>query len=232
MRDEEYEFFQDCREKKSTAASAFKRRTHTGKGGRVRFPSDYLSIKEFKKMNGETKSYRLNEPMSWDEFKAMPDDLKVMYLNLLIQKYNPSARDIGTMFGVCGQSVINYGKKIGVVFPLRNPTTPWDKEGWLAWVNGVPKATKEEPETVVAEIVQETAEEVPAEEPMAEEVIEPVTEIPCGHGVDIPVRKRAIPSVGNMVFEGLAEDVLETVRMLLGGAKVHISITWDVLDEV
>ena len=34
-------------------------------------------------MSGECKSYRLNSPMSWDEFKAMPDDIKITYIKLL-----------------------------------------------------------------------------------------------------------------------------------------------------
>ena len=44
--DEQYEMIRDSREKKSIAASAFKQKTHCGKGGRVKFPSDYMSKKE------------------------------------------------------------------------------------------------------------------------------------------------------------------------------------------
>ena len=39
-------------------------------------------------MNGECKSYRLNDPMAWKEFKSMPDDLKITYINLLRKKFN------------------------------------------------------------------------------------------------------------------------------------------------
>lgn len=38
----------------------------------------------------------------------------------------------------------------------------------------------------------------------------------------------AVPTTGTMVFEGIAEDVLEAVRVLLGGANVHISINRNV----
>ena len=247
MRDEEYEFFSDCREKKSTAASAFKRRTHTGKGGRVRFPSDHLSKKELEKMNGETKSYRLNEPMSWQEFKAMPEDIQKMYLTLLIKKYNPSASDIGKMMGCCGQSVLNWGKKLGIVFERRGGQTEWDKEGWYAWISGTPKPAEEVTEAEAEEILEILGEEeVPftqkpigqiVEEALAN-VVEEEPEMPkaepvvehhvCKCQMD---RKTVVPMTGNMVFEGLAEDVLETVRVLLGGAKVHISVTWDVVED-
>ena len=85
MKDETYAFISDVKDKKITARSARHTRTHCGKGGRVRFPSDNLSKKELQKMNGECKSFRLNDPMVWKEFKSMPDDLKITYIKL--QKY-------------------------------------------------------------------------------------------------------------------------------------------------
>lgn len=47
MTDEKYEFLQDCRDKKITARSARSTRTHCGKGGAVKFPSDYMSKRRF-----------------------------------------------------------------------------------------------------------------------------------------------------------------------------------------
>jgi hypothetical protein len=48
MTDEKYVLLTDTREKKNVARSAGKRRTHNGKGGRVRLPSDHLTKKELK----------------------------------------------------------------------------------------------------------------------------------------------------------------------------------------
>ena len=53
MTDEKYTFVTDVAEKKRIARGSFNKRTHNGKGGKVRFPSDYLSNKERNKMNGE-----------------------------------------------------------------------------------------------------------------------------------------------------------------------------------
>ena len=92
MKDETYLFVSDMKDKKVTARSARNKRTHCGKGGRVRFPSDNLSKKELQKMNGECKAYRLNDPMGWKEFKAMPDDLKITYIKLLRKEFNVPAR--------------------------------------------------------------------------------------------------------------------------------------------
>ena len=77
--DEQWDMIEDSISKKRTAQSARHRRTHCGKGGSVKFPSDYMTKKELQQMNGECKSYRLNDPMMWEEFKKLPDDIKTMY---------------------------------------------------------------------------------------------------------------------------------------------------------
>ena len=43
MTDEKYTYIQDVRDKKVTARSARSKRTHNGKGGSVKFPSDYMT---------------------------------------------------------------------------------------------------------------------------------------------------------------------------------------------
>ena len=84
MDDEKYVFFQDVREKKVTGYSARKQRSHCGKAG-CKLPSDYLTKKEIKNMSGEVKSYRLNEPMTYAEFRLMPEDLQKTYIILLLR---------------------------------------------------------------------------------------------------------------------------------------------------
>ena len=78
--DEQYVMISDSIEKKKIARSSHNRKAHCGKGGRVKFPSDYLSKKELKAMNSDVKSYNLNRPMTWGEFRSMPQDLQIMYI--------------------------------------------------------------------------------------------------------------------------------------------------------
>ena len=92
-------------------------------------------------MSGECKSYRLNEPMAWKEFKAMPDDIKVTYINLLRGKYGVPDAEIARMLGI---HKVNFSKemsqirsRIGDSFKKR--TGEFDKEGFYAWANGVDK---------------------------------------------------------------------------------------------
>lgn len=206
MRDEEYLFHADVRGKKNIARSARNTRTHCGKSGRVKFPSDYMTKKELNAMNGEVKSYRLNEPMSWKEFKELPDDIKVTYIKLLREKFNCFDSAIADIMGVNKVTFSQEIKRLGLGYGTKHGgNRTWnEKEAFYAWAHGVP-ATKE-------------AEDPIPEEPVPE--AEPVIE-----------EKKAIPGTGNLVFEGKVEEVLKTIGVLLGGANVHISVTWDVLPE-
>lgn len=100
MTDEKYTFITDVAEKKRTARGAFNKRTHNGKGGKVRFPSDYLSNKERNKMNGEVREYRMNSPITYAEFKKYPDDLKKKYIQRLRDMFDVTDKDIAAMMGV------------------------------------------------------------------------------------------------------------------------------------
>lgn len=110
-------------------------------------------------MNGEVKSYRLNDPMSWIEFKSMPDDLKVVYIQELRKKYNVPDRYIYQMFGIGKDTLIKEMKRLNLILGDRGRgRRAWDKEGFLSWANGVDAHAP-------------VPEEEPAEEPIQEPVI-------------------------------------------------------------
>ena len=109
-------------------------------------------------MNGEVKSYRLNDPMFWIEFKSMPDDLKVVYIQALRNKYNVPDMYIHQMMGIGKDTFIKEMRRLNLLLGRHRGSTKWDKEGFLSWANGV-----DVPTTV--------PEEEPAEEPIQEPVI-------------------------------------------------------------
>lgn len=237
MRDEEYVYFQDLKEKKVTGYSARKQRSHCGKGGRVKFPSDYLTKKEIKNMSGECKTYRLNEPMSFHEWKAMPDDIKVTYIKLLREKYNAPNVAICQMFGCTKDALYFQLKRLDLAHGTRGQKA-WDSEGFFNWWKGFP--TKDEPVEAVEETV---AEEVIEEEtPVTEEC--PYKQIP-NPGIKVnlinaeeelkkgsEIRfKKAIPTTGSMTYEGMTFDILSSISDLLGNTKVVLSVKWDVVGD-
>lgn len=162
MTDEKFLFFQDSREKSLVARSSHNRRTHNGKGG-CHLPSDFMTNKELKAMNGEIETYRTNTPLLWKEFKSMPEDLQRQYIRDLQLKYGATASDIGKMFGVCGQSVLNAMKRLGVAsFACGARMSENEKKRWRDFVGGA------ETEEVSSCEEQVTAEEETAVEEIAE----------------------------------------------------------------
>lgn len=206
MRDEEYVFRQESREKAITSRSAHSRRTHCGRGGRVKLPSDYMTKKELNAMNGEVKTYRLNEPMKWHEFVAMPDEHKETYIKLIRNKWNPSDKYIAQMLGICPYSLCKELQRLGLNNGNRSGRTKWDKEGFLAWANGVPQNAVEETVEEAEEVVETPAEEVKE------------TPVCC------------LPKNGEMRFEGNADEILNTLSAILRGARVNLNVWWQ-LDE-
>lgn len=98
--DEMQDWYDDIKDKKTTARSAKNRRGYNGKGGSVKFSTDYLTEKQLRAMNGEVATYRLGAPMTWEEFKSMPNDLKVMYVKKLRKQYNVPDEELALAMGV------------------------------------------------------------------------------------------------------------------------------------
>lgn len=212
MKDETYLFHSDCREKKNIARSSRNKRTHNGKSGRVKFPSDYMTKKELNAMNGEVKSYRLNEPMSWKEFKALPDDIKVTYIKLLRDKYGVTDAKIAEMMGINNCSFAQEMKRLGLNTGHKK-STKWDKEGFYAWAHSVPQEAEDSiPEEPVPEFHE-------SENEQAEEIVVQSEKCP------------AIPCSGNITYEGKVEDILNSIRMLLGNAKATINVYWEMKED-
>lgn len=163
MTDEKFVFVSDCADKKRTARGIHNKRTHAGKGGKVIFPSDYLTRKEREAMNGEVKTYALNRPMRWKEFKLLPDDVRREYIENLQKRFGVMQKDLAVMFGVSVNSVGLETKKLGIKFPRRG--------GWANTNNGGFRAfCAEEPKADPIEAPTETKPSAPKDEEPPEEV--------------------------------------------------------------
>ena len=132
--EEQWAMIEDSIEKKRTAASAFKQRTHCGKGGSVKFPSDYMTKKELNAMNGDVISYRMNSPLSWDEFKELPNDLKANYIKSLRAKFSVPDNQLAEMFDISLAKLTLYLSDLKLEY-VHN-TEIWNKEAFLAWRSG------------------------------------------------------------------------------------------------
>lgn len=124
MSDEAYELKQTIREQKNVANAARNRRGMTGKGGRARLSSDRLTQKQWEAKNGECKTYRMNDPMTWEQFNDLPDDLKVCYIKAIRKKYNTPDLILATCMGVDPDTFKNKLLEIGM--RSGNVSTQWN----------------------------------------------------------------------------------------------------------
>lgn len=202
MKDETYLFISDSKEKKSVARSACKRVTH---GGPVRLPSDYMTKKELNAMNGEVITYPMNDPLTWAEFKKLPDDIKCLYIKAVVQRYDVPIASIAEMFGVHHTHLRKELHRIGFAQENRGRRA-WakdDKEAFYAWAHCVP-------------VQKEKAPEKPAEKPTEGET---------------KPKARLVPGCGEMTFSGKADEALETILAILGGAEATITVSWNLLHK-
>lgn len=171
-------------------------------------------------MSGEVKTYRLNEPMTWQEFKAMPGDIQEQYIKLLRAKFKVSYEELSKMFGICRDGVQKHLKRNGLEVEKPFPKGVFHKEEWFAWLNGV-KLQKE------AEIREEPIAEAVTEDTKSNED-KPNAE-PVKQEKSMKVQEKAIPCSGTLTFYSPAKSALETVAAILGNKAVAITISWEEL---
>lgn len=180
LSDEEYLFRQDIAEKKKTATGAY-HKVKGSKSKKCNFPSDYLTKKEKLKMNSEVKSWNLNEFYTWNDFKQMPKDIQVEYLQNLTNKYKVGQSAIETSLFQIAKGTLGYHLQKHLMT---------DKIKWIAFRGAKAQAYNAEFERTidkyrlaivdtlppVAEIEDETKTETEPEvavEPVVEPVAEP-----------------------------------------------------------
>ena len=81
LSDEQRDFIEDCRDKKRTGYGSHNKRSHCGKSGGIKFPSDNLTEKQKRAMNGEVVTYQLSKILTDEEFNKLPDDIKKLYID-------------------------------------------------------------------------------------------------------------------------------------------------------
>lgn len=111
------DFDWDVLQKKRTASGAY----HLKRGSRSKkctLPSDYLTARQRKGLNGEVETYNLTEALGWKEFKKLPNDLKSEYMQGLVDKYDASQGMASkSLFRVSDTTLSLHLKGCGLVWP-------------------------------------------------------------------------------------------------------------------
>lgn len=108
MTDEEYVFQQTNKERAILKRSAA-HKINGSKSRKCKLGVDYMSKKEIEKQHGPIESWNLNKFYSYQEFKFMPDDIQIEYINHLIEKYRVGLQAISLhVFGLSATALSTY----------------------------------------------------------------------------------------------------------------------------
>lgn len=134
MDDAKYLFLSDSKEKKDISRSARKKVTHTG----CTLPSDYLSAKQKRKLNGEVFSVNIKKPMKYAAFKLLSRDIQQQYLDFVASEFSCSQRDFAVdILGVHDDTLHRYIIKVGLHSPwIRGRHLKLQKNKWAKFIAG------------------------------------------------------------------------------------------------
>ena len=161
------DFDYDVMQKKRIARGA----SHMKRGSKSKkctLPSDYLTAAQKRRLNGPVSTYKLDEPMNWESFKVMPEDLQKKYILGLQENYGANDEMIGKMFkksdtvALRVRNTLNI-KPLGKCKLNRNEKAIRDAK-WNAFCNGVvggkPGEAKEPEPEIDTELAEEQSLEV------------------------------------------------------------------------
>ena len=238
-----HDFDYDAMQKKRIARGA----SHMKRGSKkCTLPSDYLTAAQKRRLNGPVSTYKLDEPMNWESFKAMPEDLQKKYILNLQETYQANNDMLGKMFGVTGVSVCRMRHALGVSAMGQSKMTRDEvavrDAKWDAFCNGVVGGKPGEPKKIENNEVEELHDEInnfvgfgdpEVEEPVKapeqieiEEMglIEEPVEEPVEEAVKTPEKEKSVDFLMteklNVTFVSDSGD-LETVFQLLKQLGSH-----------
>lgn len=126
----------DALQKKRIAQGA---KHKVGRRSGCTLPSDSLTEAQKRKLNGPVVTLKLDEPMSWKDFKALPEDKRRLYAEHIKELYNPSWKQWGQMFHTHPNTVRQHFIRYTIT-DARGwgaSTTRADRARWDAFCNGV-----------------------------------------------------------------------------------------------
>ena len=244
-----HDFDYDAMQKKRIARGASHMK-HNRKG--CSLPSDYLTAAQKRRLNGPVSTYKLDEPMNWESFKAMPEDLQKKYILNLQETYQANDKMIAKLFGKSDVTVGEHRKRLGLK-PTGKSRMTRDEVAvrdakWEAFCNGVvggkpgePKKFEnnkvEEPHDDIDDFVgfgdPEIEEPVKTPEQIEIEEIEPIEE-PVEEPVKAPEKKRSVDflmteklDVTFVSDSGYLETVFQILKQLgshAGRCRIRIEI--------
>ena len=222
------DFDYDVMQKKRIARGA-SRMKRGSKSKKCTLPSDYLTAAQKRRLNGPVNTYKLDEPMSLESFKAMPEDLQKQYILRLQENYGANDEMIGKMFKKSDTIALRLRNSLNIK-PLgkcklnRNEKAIRDTK-WDAFCNGVVGGKPGEPKKIENDEVEKSCNEIEEMEPIEEPVEEPVKAPKKEKPVNFLMTEKL--DVTFVSDSGDLETVFQILKQLgshAGRCRIHIEI--------
>lgn len=209
MTNEAYTFNETNRERAITRRSA-RCKKNGSKSKSCKLGVDRLSNKQIEKLHGPVQSWKMTNFYSWNEFKSMPNDIQVEYINYLLDKYGVGLATISTrVFYKSMRLLQQHFRRLGIEDQIHIPAKGGKiaRDAYLRLEEDIEKAYKSP---------------VPDEEPTMEAEPEPEAE---------PIVELEKPVVTSMAFstEYVSDKIdfyaLSYVENMFKDRKIHVSIS-------
>lgn len=208
MNDGAYLFRQTEIERKRSGRGAFSKKNGS-RSKKCSLPSDRLTARQRKELNGKLETYNLNKPMTWTEFLGIPYDLQAKYLDGLVKNYSARRNDIALMFGIQPNTLSSYiSKKLGGKKYWDGASPHNASYEWLHFVASADFKVEE---------VSQPVEECSVQPAPSESVKHPVAE-------DVPTKLVPIDlevTSGHVVFRGEPHAIFTKALMALDTSKTY-----------
>ncbi len=220
MTDLQYVYKQDIREKKSIGRGAFHKKCGS-KSKKCTLPSDYLTRKEKMAMSGECRTYDMKKFYTHEEFKQFPDDIKLQYLNSLINRYDVTIAAIADeLFHITPAGLYKYLRKhelLQYINKAPNGKSARALQGRARLMSAIEKANNPVEEPIPEPEVETPSAKVIEQEPVVETLPVEVTE------------PKVFANFRSMRIEmnDWDSDILDFLRTRFAGGDYHITITVD-----
>ena len=190
-----HDFDFDIMEKKRIAQGARARKCGS-KSRKCTLPSDYLTAAQKKGLNGKVRTYNLSGPMTYNTFRAMPDDLQKEYLLKLRNEMDATLTAMGKMMQCSPETVRQALMRHGIPTNIKRMSFE-SKLRWDAWLKG------EQLNNDRAEAPAPAPAPAPSEAPVSEDKPAPAPYTSCAlNRCDIQLR-------------GTKDEILATLGTLL-----------------
>lgn len=131
------DFEYDCWQRKRLAQQA-KYRKCGSKSKKCSMSTDHMTQKQWKERNGKVVTVNLNQPITWNDFKALTTSMQEEYLRHMMENYGANATSFAAMFGVQPLTIRRHIQmnKLNIKFPVGHSMSAAQKDAWDELLRG------------------------------------------------------------------------------------------------